>query len=112
MQAGDVPQLVRATYAALLDSANEGPQERMPNVPAVPIEESVTADALVCLEDGKSFRSLKRHLTETHHTTPAEYRKRWGLPPDYPMTAKNYSAQRSKLAKRHRLGQKSDSNSS
>jgi predicted transcriptional regulator len=80
-----------------------------PASPAVPIEKSVTSDAIFCLEDGKSFRSLKRHLTETHHTTPAEYRKRWGLPPDYPMTAADYSAERSNLAKRHGLGQKSGS---
>lgn len=75
-----------------------------PKTPAVPIRRSITADYLICLDDGRKFRSLRRHLT-TLHMTPQQYREKWGLPNDYPMVAPNYSAQRSALAKKLGLGQ-------
>ena len=75
--------------------------------PAVPINASVTGDAIICLEDGKSFKTLKRHLMTAYGMTPAQYRARWNLPKDYPMVAPNYSAQRSQTAKRLGLGRKS-----
>jgi len=73
-------------------------------VPAVPIKKSVTPDFVICLEDGKKLKMLKRHLQSTYGMTPVEYRTKWGLPHDYPMTAPNYAATRSKLAKKYGLG--------
>jgi predicted transcriptional regulator len=73
-------------------------------VPAVPIKKSVSADFIVCLEDGKKLKMLKRHLMSTFNMTPAEYRTKWNLPRDYPMTAPNYAATRSQLAKTFGLG--------
>ncbi|MFC5386989.1 MucR family transcriptional regulator [Aquamicrobium segne] len=77
-----------------------------PQKPAVSIRKSVTPDYIVCLEDGKQFKSLKRHLATHHGVTPDEYRAKWGLPADYPMVAPNYSASRSALAKAAGLGRK------
>jgi len=74
--------------------------------PAVPIRKSVTPDAIICLEDGKAFKSLKRHLRTHYNLTPEEYREKWSLPADYPMVAPNYSAKRSQLAKDNGLGRK------
>jgi predicted transcriptional regulator len=76
-------------------------------VPAVPIKKSVSADFIVCLEDGKKLKMLKRHLMSTFNMTPAEYRTKWNLPRDYPMTAPNYAATRSQLAKENGLGRSS-----
>jgi predicted transcriptional regulator len=73
--------------------------------PAVPVKRSITAEYLVCLEDGKKFKSLKRHLRTQYDMTPERYREKWGLPPDYPMVAPNYAAARSQLAKQMGLGQ-------
>jgi len=75
-------------------------------LPAVPVEESVTDDYIVCLEDGERFKSLKRHLRTRYNMTPEEYRQRWGLPANYPMVAPNYAQTRSNLAKQMGLGQK------
>jgi predicted transcriptional regulator len=72
--------------------------------PAVPVKKSVTADAIICLEDGKKFKSLKRHLRTTYDMTPEQYRAKWGLPADYPMVAPSYAAKRSELAKGMGLG--------
>ena len=72
--------------------------------PAVPVKKSVTADFIVCLEDGKKLKMLKRHLMSTYGMTPVEYRTKWGLPRDYPMVAPNYAATRSQLAKKIGLG--------
>lgn len=77
-----------------------------PQTPAVPIRRSITPDHLICLEDGKKFKSLKRHLAAVHGMTPAEYREKWGLPSTYPMVAPNYAAARSELAKKTGLGRK------
>jgi predicted transcriptional regulator len=76
-----------------------------PKIPAVPVRKSITPDYLICLDDGRKFRSLRRHLA-TLEMTPQQYREKWGLPPDYPMVAPNYAAQRSALAKKMGLGQK------
>jgi predicted transcriptional regulator len=78
--------------------------EEQPRTPAVPIKKSVTPDFIVCLEDGRKFKSLKRHLRTAYNLTPAEYRQRWGLPTDYPMVAPNYAETRSRLAKEVGLG--------
>ena len=74
--------------------------------PAVPVRKSIAADYLICLEDGKKFKSLKRHLRTHYDLSPEEYREKWGLPADYPMVAPNYSATRSRLAKDNGLGRK------
>jgi len=74
-------------------------------IPAIPIEKSITPDFIICLEDGKKFKSLKRHLRTSYDLSPDQYREKWGLPGDYPMTAPTYSEQRSKLAKKIGLGQ-------
>ena len=73
--------------------------------PAVSVKRSISADYIVCLEDGKKFKSLKRHLRSRYNMTPEQYRDKWGLPPDYPMVAPNYAAARSQLAKQMGLGQ-------
>lgn len=75
--------------------------------PAVPIKKSITPDFIVCLEDGKKLKMLKRHLKTAYNMTPEEYRERWGLSPDYPMVAPNYAKQRSRLAKQIGLGTRS-----
>jgi predicted transcriptional regulator len=73
--------------------------------PAIPVKKSITADYLICLEDGKKFKSLKRHLRTQYNMSPEQYREKWGLPPDYPMVAPNYAEARSQLAKKMGLGQ-------
>ena len=78
--------------------------------PAVPIRKSVGDDFIICLEDGKKFKSLKRHLSTEYNLTPDQYRAKWGLPADYPMVAPSYSAQRSQLAKDSGLGRKALAN--
>ncbi|TCR68231.1 MucR family transcriptional regulator [Bosea sp. BK604] len=75
-------------------------------VPAVPVKKSITADFIICLEDGMKFKSLKRHLRTSYDMTPVQYREKWNLPPDYPMVAPNYAEARSNLAKAMQLGQK------
>ncbi|EPX83964.1 MucR family transcriptional regulator [Salipiger mucosus] len=78
--------------------------ERAPGNPAVPIEKSVQPDGIICLENGRKFSMMRRHLNEVHGMTPDEYRMKWGLPSDYPMTAPNYAARKSKAAKKTGLG--------
>ncbi|GGC83843.1 MucR family transcriptional regulator [Chelatococcus reniformis] len=94
---------IHDTLAKLSTGAVEAPVE--PQVPAVPIKKSVTPDFIVCLEDGKKFKSLKRHLRTAYDMTPEQYRAKWNLPADYPMVAPNYAASRSALAKSMGLGQ-------
>lgn len=104
---GDLPHLIAAVHAALQQQvAPAEQQEAEPLKPAVPIKKSITPDYIVCLEDGKKFKSLKRHLATSHGLTPDEYRSKWGLPADYPMVAPAYSAARSALAKSTGLGRK------
>ena len=97
-------KLIRDVYDAVasLGQAEEAKPERP--APAVPIKKSVTPDFVVCLEDGKKLKMLKRHLKTAFNLTPAEYRERWGLPPDYPMVAPNYAKKRSELARKIGLG--------
>jgi len=105
--AGDVASLIASTHSALakLGSAPAAaPAE--PLVPAVSIRKSITPDFLICLEDGQKFKSLKRHIGNKYGLTPQEYRKKWGLPADYPMVAPNYAEARSELAKSIGLGRR------
>ena len=100
----DLPPLITQVYRTLANvGVDEQPQPERPQ-PAVPIKKSVTPDYIICLEDGKQLKMLKRHLKTAYNMTPEEYRDRWGLPPDYPMVAPNYAAQRSHLAKEIGLG--------
>jgi predicted transcriptional regulator len=106
VQAQDLPALIRTVYSALLEISGEvGAAAEATPEPAVSIKKSVTADFIICLEDGKKFKSLKRHLRTRYAMTPDEYRAKWGLPHDYPMVAPNYAKERSNLAKRMGLGQ-------
>jgi predicted transcriptional regulator len=103
----DLPTLITEVHNALRAlSSNEElvPLEELK--PAVPVRKSVAADFIICLEDGKKFKSLKRHLRTHFNLSPDDYREKWGLPADYPMVAPNYSATRSKLAKDIGLGRK------
>ncbi len=101
----DLPDLIKAVYAALGNVKTAGESPPTPN-PAVPIKKSVTPNAIVCLEDGKKFKMLKRHLKTDHNMTPKEYRERWGLASDYPIVAPAYAEKRSQLAKKIGLGKK------
>lgn len=103
----DLPQLIKSVHATLVTLGNHSKAPTEPLVPSVPIKRSVLPDQIHCLEDGKAFRSLKRHLSTHHKLTPEQYRTKWGLPSDYPMVAPNYAATRSSLAKRMGLGRRS-----
>jgi predicted transcriptional regulator len=100
----DLPKLIRDVHDALsqIEQGSPGPADRP--TPAVPIKKSVTPDYIICLEDGKKLKMLKRHLKTAYNMTPEEYREKWGLPADYPMVAPNYAKQRSRLAKEIGLG--------
>jgi predicted transcriptional regulator len=103
--ATDLPSLIGEVYQALTQvTSNISPPEREELKPAVTVKKSVTPDYIVCLEDGKKFKSLKRHLRTHYNLSPEEYREKWGLPHDYPMVAPNYAAARSALAKKMGLG--------
>ncbi len=101
----DLPQLIQEVYRTLasVGSAPAAPERPQP---AVPVKKSVTPEYIICLEDGKKLKMLKRHLKTAYDMTPEEYRERWGLPADYPMVAPNYAAHRSSLAKKIGLGTK------
>lgn len=102
----EIPNLISQIYMALKRvSDGRGVSAAEPAKPAVPIKRSVTAEYIVCLEDGLKFKSLKRHLRTRYDLTPDQYREKFNLPPDYPMVAPNYAAARSKLAKDMGLGQ-------
>ena len=104
--AAEIPGLISQIHAALVrvsSGRTEAPLE--PAKPAVSIKKSISPDYIVCLEDGKRFKSLKRHLRTQYNMTPEQYRDKWGLPPDYPMVAPNYAVARSQLAKEMGLGQ-------
>jgi predicted transcriptional regulator len=102
---GGLPALIESIHLALtnLGAVNAAPEPE-PLVPAVSIRKSITPEYLICLDDGKRFKSLRRHL-KSHGMTPEQYRQKWGLPPSYPMVASNYAATRSALAKKIGLGQ-------
>jgi predicted transcriptional regulator len=104
--AAEIPALIAEVHGALsrvsngaAEAASEAPK------PAVSLKRSVTPEYIVCLEDGKKFKSLKRHLRTQYNMTPEQYREKWSLPADYPMVAPNYAAARSELAKQMGLGQ-------
>src|ERR1700745_1303583 len=98
-------EVINAVYNSLRSLAGQSAEPQPePLKPAVPLRQSGTTDFLVCLEDGKKLKMLKRHLRSTYNMTPDEYRAKWGLPADYPMVAPNYAEQRSEFAKRIGLG--------
>ena len=105
--ATELPAVINDVYEALGKAAAKAAQPVKEDLkPAVPIKRSVTPDYIICLEDGKKFKSLKRHLRTHYNLTPEEYREKWGLPHDYPMVAPNYAAARSELARKFGLGQR------
>jgi predicted transcriptional regulator len=99
---GEISDVISTVYGSLHDLENGGRNVK----PAVPVRKSVTRDHIICLEDGKKLKMLKRHLRSTYNLTPEEYRARWGLPPDYPMVAPAYAKERSDFAKKIGLGRK------
>lgn len=104
--AADLPSLIGEVHAALLRvTTGSAPVVVEAPKPAVAPKKSVTSDYIICLEDGKKFKSLKRHLRTQYNMSPEEYREKWGLPADYPMVAPNYAQARSNLAKQMGLGQ-------
>ncbi|TDI54364.1 MAG: MucR family transcriptional regulator [Alphaproteobacteria bacterium] len=107
IQSSDLSVLIGEVHTALYQTIG-GPAEPEPEPqkPAVSIKKSVTPDYIICLDDGKKFKSLKRHLRTHYDMTPEDYREKWGLPADYPMVAPNYAKARSMLAKKMGLGQK------
>ena len=103
----ELSNLIDQTFIALRQAATKESQPRREElIPAVSIKKSVSPDYIICLDDGKKFKSLKRHLRTSYNLTPEEYREKWGLPYDYPMVAPNYAAARSALARKFGLGQK------
>ncbi|MCC2097793.1 MAG: MucR family transcriptional regulator [Hyphomicrobiales bacterium] len=109
----DLPQLLKDVHVALVGlSTNEDGVNSARPKPAVPVGKSIFDDYLVCLEDGKKFKSLRRHLRAQYDLSPEEYREKWGLDPDYPMVAPNYAKARSRLAKQMGLGQQRNASGS
>jgi predicted transcriptional regulator len=107
--ASDLPQLISDTHAALTRANSNLPEpERDELKPKVSVKKSVMPDYIICLEDGKKFKSLKRHLRTHYNLSPEEYREKWGLPHDYPMVAPSYARARSDLAKKMGLGTRRD----
>ncbi len=107
LQMGELPGLISQVHGALSGIAQADAKEpEVPLKPAVSIRKSVTPDYIICLEDGKKFKSLKRHLRTHYDLTPEQYREKWGLPSDYPMVAPSYAEARSRLAKEMGLGQR------
>lgn len=103
----DLPKLINEVHGALrVLQTSESQEQQEERKPAVPVRKSIAPDYIVCLEDGKKFKSLKRHLRTHYNLTPEEYRDKWGLPADYPMVAPSYSETRSRLAKVNGLGRK------
>jgi predicted transcriptional regulator len=104
--ASDIPNLINQVHLALLRvSGGQNETQPEPLKPAISVKKSITPEYIVCLEDGKKFKSLKRHLRTQYNMTPEQYREKWQLPTDYPMVAPNYAAARSQLAKQMGLGQ-------
>lgn len=102
---GDMPKLIQDVYKTLLTLGSVSAIAEKPR-PSVPIKKSIFPDYIICLEDGKKLKMLKRHLKTAYNLTPEDYRERWGLASDYPMVAPNYAKHRSKLAKKIGLGRK------
>ena len=102
----EIPALINRVHSALLHvAAGQGERAADALKPAVPVKKSITPEYLICLEDGKKFKSLKRHLRTQYAMSPEQYRDKWGLPPEYPMVAPSYAVARSRLAKQMGLGQ-------
>lgn len=97
---------VYGSFSAITKSAEVGNKQELKQKPAVPVKKSIAEDYIICLEDGKKFKSLKRHLSSHYGLSPEDYRKKWGLPSDYPMVSPNYAKARSRLAKQIGLGRK------
>jgi predicted transcriptional regulator len=103
-----LPSLIQEVYKTLAGVGREPPEPERPQ-PAVPVKRSIFPDYIICLEDGKKLKMLKRHLKTAYNMSPEQYRDRWGLAPDYPMVAPSYARHRSSLAKKIGLGTKSRS---
>ena len=101
----DLPALIRSVHHALAGTGGQATPTAAAREPAVAVKRSITPDYIVCLEDGRRFKSLKRHLRTQYDLSPEQYRAKWGLPKDYPMVAPNYAQARSDLAKQMGLGQ-------
>ena len=108
LQASDLPALISSVYQSLksLDQPQAAVEAAVDLKPAVPVKKSVTPEYIICLEDGKKLKMLKRHLSSSYGMTPDEYRAKWGLPADYPMVAPNYAKARSDLALKLGLGRR------
>ena len=102
LPSGELPEMIRAVHATLITLVANGAQNTPE--PAVPVKRSVTPDYIICLDDGRKLKMLKRHLRTAYDMTPAQYRDKWQLPPDYPMVAPNYAKARSTLARKIGLG--------
>lgn len=110
LQPSQVTDMLKSVYDTMSGLSGQEEPEPEQLVPAVPIKKSVTDDYIVCLEDGKKLKMLKRHLMAAYGMTPEEYREKWGLKADYPMVAPNYAAKRQELAKKIGLGRKPRAN--
>lgn len=104
VKADDLPLLIQNVHQSLSGISPDGTKSAQ-ETPAVPVQQSITEDHLICLEDGEKFKSLRRHLRSKYDMSPEEYREKWGLPYDYPMVAPSYARRRSMLAKQMGLGQ-------
>lgn len=102
----DLPGVIQSVFDKLTELANEQPEVKVELIPAVPIKKSITDDFIVCLEDGKKLKMLKRHLKTAYDMTPEDYRAKWGLSSDYPMVAPSYARKRQELAREIGLGRK------
>ena len=102
---GDMPKLIQDVYKTLMALGSAPAKAERPR-PSVPVKKSISPDYIICLEDGKKLKMLKRHLKTAYNMTPEDYRERWGLASDYPMVAPNYAKHRSRLAKKIGLGRK------
>ncbi|MEQ8194590.1 MAG: MucR family transcriptional regulator [Rhodospirillales bacterium] len=110
LPAKQIPEVIQSVYQTLCDLAGRGDGAPHDLRPAVPVQRSVTPDYIVCLEDGKKLKMLKRYLRTTYGLTPEEYRRKWSLPADYPMVAPNYAKRRSEFAKQIGLGKSAKAN--
>lgn len=106
LPSGQIGDVITIVYGSLNTLDTKATEKAEPLIPAVPIRRSVTPDYIICLEDGRKLKMLKRHLRSTFDMTPEEYRAKWGLPADYPMVSPNYATQRSEFAKKIGLGRK------
>jgi predicted transcriptional regulator len=106
LPASQLPEVIRTIYSSMSALDSGAPVAGLGAKPTVPIKKSIAPDYIICLEDGKKLKMLKRHLRTSYGMTPEEYRIKWGLPADYPMVAPNYAAQRSAFAKKIGLGRK------